>query len=144
VYLILVITSTQMETDFQLTNSQANCLCIVIEISTSPELRCYTTLWNMKIQNNCWTITFTRKNVSVLHKTYSAELNKDRSIYAAKHHRYDSLNFYDKQNDADDTATSKMLTSSHLVHRASTDSNELLSATVGLDWAGFNVPPNTL
>ena len=32
-------------------------LCVsAIEISTSPYLCCYTTLWNLKIQNNCQTI----------------------------------------------------------------------------------------
>jgi len=33
----------------------------VIEISTSPQLLCYTTLWNLKIQNNCWTNISARK-----------------------------------------------------------------------------------
>ena len=39
-----------------LTYSERNSLCTVIEISTSPYLCCYTTLWNLKIPNNWQTI----------------------------------------------------------------------------------------
>jgi len=37
---------------------------IMREISTSPELRCYTTMLNLKIQNNCL------KNASVLRQFF--------------------------------------------------------------------------
>ena len=33
----------------------------VLEISTLPQLRSYTTLWNLRIQNNAETETWTRK-----------------------------------------------------------------------------------
>ena len=69
--------------------------CINIEISISPELRCYTTLWNLKIQNNCWTNASIRENVPGMFYTKLSKLNKVCSTYAAKYHRYDLLNFHD-------------------------------------------------
>jgi len=44
-----------------------------------------------------------------------AKLYKVRSIYAAKHHEYDLLDFYDMQNDADSMTMLKIGQNSELV-----------------------------
>jgi len=70
---------------FSLADSQGNFWCTVFEIFTIPELHCYTNLWNLKIQNNCWIITSTRK------KCICFTRNKVCSMYATNHHIYDLL-----------------------------------------------------